>query len=138
MTIAPHHTEVHRLVDRLTVPEVEALYVLLSHAVGDRDTRLAQEEGAAEKPHRLSFTGIASADPDFASSSAEDFTITLARRGGRNRWTGSARRRMRGRLGYRREVSSGEEAMTEGAGRAARPISAVVESSGLRGTTRTV
>ena len=71
MTIAPHHTEVHRLVDRLTAPEVEALYVLLSSTVGDRDTPPAREEDAPARQHRLSFTGIASADPDFASSSAE-------------------------------------------------------------------
>jgi len=71
MTIAPHHTEVHRLVDRLSVPEVEALYVLLSRTVGDRDQPPAQEEDAPAKRHRLSFTGIASTDPDFASSSSE-------------------------------------------------------------------
>lgn len=72
MTIAPHHTEVHRLVDRLTVPEVEALYVLLSHTVGDRDRSPEREEEAPSiRRHRLSFTGIASADPDFASSSSE-------------------------------------------------------------------
>ena len=59
------------MADRLAVPEVEALYVLPNRAAGDPDTPFAPEEYPAAKRRRLSFTGAASTDPDFASSSAE-------------------------------------------------------------------
>jgi len=70
VTIAPHHTEIHRLVDKLTPPEAEALYVLLSSAVGDRPGEpIADVTAITEPVRRFSFAGIMHTGPDYASRS---------------------------------------------------------------------
>jgi hypothetical protein len=72
VTIAPHHTEIHRLVDKLTPPEAEALYVLLSSTVGDRPGQpIADEPAATEPVRRFSFAGIMRAGPDYSSRSKQ-------------------------------------------------------------------
>lgn len=70
MTVAPHHTEIHYLVDKLTPSEAEALYVLLKSTIGNRPDGPVQAD--TDVPARqFSFAGIMHAGPDYAERSEE-------------------------------------------------------------------
>jgi hypothetical protein len=83
MTIAPHHSEVHHMVDRLTPGQVEALYVILQSMVSkvdEGDPTAADREAASSEPpakHRFSFIGIMDGEPDLAERSAEILRMEL-------------------------------------------------------------
>ncbi|MEU8271194.1 hypothetical protein AB0B89_29055 [Sphaerisporangium sp. NPDC049002] len=77
MAAAPHHSEVHRMVDRLAPGQVEALYVILQSMVGqaqpDSEDIAGGEPAAPEVPqkHRFSFIGIMDGEPELAERSAQ-------------------------------------------------------------------
>jgi hypothetical protein len=81
MTMAPHHSEIHHLVDKLTPTEAEALYVLLKSTVGTRPTELEPAETmlADEPVRRFSFTGIMQAGPNYAEHSKQIIRDELGR-----------------------------------------------------------
>jgi len=78
MTIAPHHTEIHRLVDKLMPPEAEALYVLLKSTVGGRPDEPEQADTGAPAG-RFSFAGIMHAGPGYAERSKDILRTELGR-----------------------------------------------------------
>ncbi|GEM_PF-2333363 len=81
MTIAPHHAEIHHLVDKLTPPEAEALYVLLKSTVGDRANEPEPPETmlADEPVRRFSFSGIMHAGPGYAARARQVVSDELGR-----------------------------------------------------------
>jgi hypothetical protein len=81
MTVAPHHTEIHHLVDKLTAPEAEALCVLLKSTVGDRANEPEPPETmlADEPVRRFSFSGIMHAGPGYAAQAKQILSDELGR-----------------------------------------------------------
>jgi len=81
MTIAPHHAEIHDLVDKLTPPEAEALYVPLKSTVGDRANEPEPPETmlADEPVRRFSFSGIMHAGPGYATRAKQILSDELGR-----------------------------------------------------------
>jgi hypothetical protein len=75
MTVAPHRSEVHHMVDQLSPGQVEALYVLLQSMTGreDRPTPPRAGDNAPDvtAKHRFSFIGIMEGEPDLAERSAQ-------------------------------------------------------------------
>jgi hypothetical protein len=74
MTMAPHTSEVHHMVDQLAPAQVEALNVLLRGMLtgtGPTATAGAVTPPAGATPrHRFSFIGIMDGEPDLAARSA--------------------------------------------------------------------
>jgi hypothetical protein len=71
MTAASHGGEVHRMVDRLTPAQLEALYVLLRAMVGGlAGAAESVGETAPTAGHRFPFIGIMDGEPDLAERSA--------------------------------------------------------------------
>jgi hypothetical protein len=82
MTIAPHHTEIHQMVDRLSLVEAEALYVLLKSTIGERlpDPEPIESMLADEPVRTFAFAGLMHAGPDYAARSSEILRNELGRR----------------------------------------------------------
>jgi hypothetical protein len=70
MTIAPHASAIHRLVDQLAPEQTEALYVLLQGMVSASESGQAAD-APAEPGHRFSFVGMMDGEPDLAERSAQ-------------------------------------------------------------------
>jgi hypothetical protein len=73
MTTAPHVGDVHRMVDRLAPPQVEALYVILGGMLGARpasESARPVDDSAAAPKRRLSFIGIMDDERDLAERSS--------------------------------------------------------------------
>lgn len=75
MTVAPHASKVHQMVDRLAPAQIEALYVILRGMIGrvdDHDTAGAagHAPGDTAPQHRFAFIGIMDGEPDLAERSA--------------------------------------------------------------------
>ena len=86
MTIAPHASAVHHMVDQLEPGQVEALYVILQGMVPEppiADTPLTatNETDLAEQPVReLSFIGLFAGEPDLAERSKDIVREEIAKR----------------------------------------------------------
>jgi hypothetical protein len=86
MTIAPHASAVHSMVDQLAPGQVEALYVILQGMlpeppISDISLTAAHEEELADQPVReLSFIGLFAGEPDLAERSKEIVREEIAKR----------------------------------------------------------
>jgi hypothetical protein len=72
MTAAvPEYSDLHRLVDRLTLDQARALRAVALQLVRSDPSPADADQAGGSSPRRLSFAGLGQAGPDLSASSQE-------------------------------------------------------------------